>query len=210
MTDHRIQALQRIADPANNASPAEQEIAQRLLEAHELHRVRTLGPPVTIYYMGAWGQEAGHYCWLPTGQRTRRGAKSTPWGGQFDVLSDSAIMAAMVPGIQHAYEIGREQQAEGVRHHRQAQGWTLVAWWDRSADPRFASIAAWAMEGLYTGDEAEQQARALYPEVWTRIDLHLGRTTEAAALRAAVIRTLAAAGQERWVKVAMFLGVPIP
>lgn len=167
---------------------------------------------MTAYFCGVWpGHTAGHYCYLPTGHKAGRGSPLSPWAGDaWSPLTDSRCYPHMgcklVAGM---WDTPRDAR-EGVRYHDQRDGWTLVAWWDRSGDHRGGSIAAFAFDEVLTPDAAEARARELFPAVWQRIDIHLGRTTEAAVLRQQVLTALATAPQSQVERVAAVLGIGGP
>ena len=68
-----------------------------------------------------------------------------------------------------------EGQPEGVLRFVRQGGWTLVFWWDRSADRRFGSYSAIAFDAELPDAEALATARRFFPEVFARIEAHLGR-----------------------------------
>ncbi len=202
---HQIDVLQRLLKPDSGASENERDIARRLLERqHAVAGIATMPECSTAYFVGVWPDpyKKGHYCRTPDGQMAKKAV--TPWAGHYgDPITDSACMKVM--GSLEPYS--DRLQPEGVRFYQQKEGWTLVCWWDRSGDPRRGSVAGFALKGSYHADQAETEARRLFPLVFARIDRHLGRSTEAQELRAQVIRKLAEANQQEWELVAMTLGV---
>lgn len=212
--------LRRYLDEGSGASPTERDLARRLLDAHALAVAAAKGPPSTIYFCGVYPErgakhDRGHYARLPGGGRVWiervNGVENSPWGadGTFsrDPLIDGAVIQTM-SGKQDAY--ARREEPEGVRYHFQKNDWTLVSWWDRSADPRGGCIAAFAMKGLYDPDEAETYARKMFPTVFERMDLHLGRTQAGEVLRDRVVRSLAEAPQSVWEEIARLLRIEVP
>jgi hypothetical protein len=127
------------------------------------------------YFHGRWPGGSGHSTHMKDGgSPTHWDMPPSPWGlpeTSYRWLTDSMIYPVMGPT--NIYGSKDPREIEGVRHHAQKDGWTLVAWWDRSGDPRRGSVAAFAMSGTLTGDEAEARARADFPAVWARIDTHL-------------------------------------
>jgi hypothetical protein len=59
-------------------------------------------------------------------------------------------------------------QVEGVAllHHK--DGWTAVAFWDRTVDHRPGSHSTFIAEGTFTYDEMVTAAKTQWPEVWAR------------------------------------------
>lgn len=192
------------------------ELAQKLADVRDLIVASVKMPPVTLYFCGVWPNsrnEGGHYAYLPGGRRvyaTPGGeVEISPWGGDGmfsrDPVLDGLVAEAMAP---RALDGGaRRAEPEGLRFHFQKNGWTMVSWWDRSGDPRGASVAGFVMKGLYTANEAEAYARKMFPTVFERMDLHLGRTPQAEVLRDRVVRALAEAPQSAWEEIARLLRV---
>lgn len=202
---HQIDVLQRLLKPDSGASENERDIARRLLDRQQtVAEIASMAECSTAYFVGVWPDPytKGHYCRTPDGQLAKRAV--TPWTGHYgDPITDGVCMKIM--GATEQY--GAHMQPEGVRFHQQKEGWTLVCWWDRSGDPRKGCVAGFALKGSYNADQAEAEARRLFPLVFSRIDRHLGRSTDAQELRALVIRRLAEANQEEWERVAVTLGV---
>lgn len=167
---------------------------------------------MTAYFFGVWpGRTAGHDCHLPGGQSAPRGSNPSPWGatGSYPIAGMKCypyMGCKLVGGFPDAFA----PEPEGVRYHDQRDGWTLVAWWDRSGDRRGGSVAAFAFDETLTPDAAEARARELFPSVWQRIDLHLGRTDSATVLRQQVLAALATAPQAQVERVAAMLGIGGP
>lgn len=211
--------LRRYLNEESGASDTEKALARQLLDAHELAVASAKAPPSAIYFCGVWPSsrgEKGHYAYLPGGQHVYmvhgNGVENSPWGTSNafsrDPLIDGVIMDAMSPRAKGSYAM--REEPEGLRYHFQKSGWTLVSWWDRSGDQRNGSCAGFAMKGLYTADEAETYARKMFPTVFERMDLHLGRTPRAEVLRDRVVRALAEAPQSAWEEIARLLRVEVP
>jgi hypothetical protein len=123
------------------------------------------------YYVGCW-QRSGHYCWAPDGSRPGRGAVLSPWASDALTPVDESQCTKVM-----GYDYNSPRQApqpEGVWHHTQKDGWTMLCSWDRSVDPRNGSHASFVFDALLTREEAEAEARRQFPTVWARIDKHLG------------------------------------
>ena len=159
-----------------------------------------------VVFCGVWPRSMGHFAFWPSGEKAKD--PTSPWGYRFNTLCDGTVIPLMTVCDRQR----TERQPEGVRYHFQKDGWTLVSWWDRSGDPRHGSIAAFAMQGIYTADEAETQARRAFPGVWARIDKHLGREykpldAKVVDLRKLAMDALAACSEEQVAEVARVLGV---
>lgn len=119
----------------------------------------------TIYFCGVWpGRTAGHYTYDTHGNKLWN--EHTPWRNEYmsRPMCDARITALLPPGTRD------NKQIERVRHHFQSGGWTLIAWWDRSGDCRFGSIAAFAINALLDADAAEQYARQVFDNIFKRMD----------------------------------------
>lgn len=96
---------------------------------------------------------------------------ASPWSSKRNPLCEGAsLVAAWGPG--HRL---RANDPEGVPVFCRRDGWTLVAMWDRSADPRGGSHATFALGADLSDAEALDAARHAFPEVFARIEAHLGR-----------------------------------
>ena len=118
---------------------------------------------------------SGHYCYIPRGPAPR-GCLASPWGSPWDPLVEGGAyreLAAQTGVPQHLRD--SKTEVEGVPHHYQRDGWTLIFWWDRSADKRHGSSSSFCFDALLTPEQAEAEARRLFPAVWARIDAHLGK-----------------------------------
>lgn len=211
LSDKQAEVLTRFLAPDSGATENERKIAKMLLDARQTsEEIAAVNPATIAYFCGVWGgkTERGHYCYLPGGVRERTPKHVTPWGsGQWGAVTDSGLCKAMQPEARNAYDYDRDKQVEGVRYHFRQAGWTLVCWWDRSADPRHGCVAGFALYGSYSADQAESEARRLFPSIFQRMDLHLGRTTEDAILRERVIAALALANADQWRAVAAALNL---
>lgn len=207
MSPERQQALKLIAE-GHGSTPNEQAIAAQVLAA-QATIARRAQPQTIAYFLGVWPHDrgsGGHYVYLPNGRQASTTAPRTPWhaGSLGYPISDGILMSQ----VMNQGERGSPRwQPEGVPFHRIEDGWTVLAYWDRSGDPRHGSIAAFAFQASLGWIEAERCARELFPAVWARLDRHLGRTQASDDLRGRVIQALAEAGQDTWLRVAGVLGV---
>jgi len=60
----------------------------------------------------------------------------------------------------------RQRQGAVALHHR--EGWTAIAWWDRSADVRPGSNVAFLIDAELGLEEALTAARQAWPKVFAR------------------------------------------
>lgn len=112
-------------------------------------------------YFGCWTQP-GH------GFHYASGAGVGPYDKVQEALGFGPIDASPA----RAYSRGRgglypsERQGEAAHHH--ANGWTALAWADRSVDSRGGSHSAVFMPGTLTFDEAVEQATRSFPHIMAR------------------------------------------
>ena len=133
---------------------------------------------MTAYFTGVspW-EDAGHYCFTPDWRmvwRCEPDLPDSPWADPAGYpLGDSGATGAAWPEIKRD---GRSRdEPEGAVRVRHLDGWTLLCLWDRSADHRKGSHASFAFDELMSPDGALIHARALFPRVWARIDVHLAK-----------------------------------
>lgn len=107
-----------------------------------------------VFYFGCCS-ESGHYLWRPgprpylcDGATLRHGQ---PWGARIDA-------SLCVRGV----------QVEGLAliHHK--DGWTALAFWDRSVDTRPGSNSVFLADGTHTFDQMVAIAKEHFPTVWQR------------------------------------------
>lgn len=107
-----------------------------------------------LYYFGCGPRDIGHH-WFD-GENYMPGhefRKRVPWRYGHE---DSGFCP---PGA----------QVQGVVNHVQVSGWSVVAWWDRSADKRPGSNSAFVAEGTFGELEMIAAAREQYPWVFARM-----------------------------------------
>lgn len=65
-------------------------------------------------------------------------------------------------------------QPEGVVHKSTINGWTVYTFWDRSADSRYSSNSAFALDGEWADVRlALVAARDVFPEIFARFPFQL-------------------------------------
>ena len=62
----------------------------------------------------------------------------------------------------------RRDETEGRAFTTRRNGWTAVAFWDRSGDPRPACNTAFIVHGEMTFPQVIRAARVSWPQVWAR------------------------------------------
>ncbi len=106
-----------------------------------------------ILYFGCLG-DAGHYLRDKTKpHHAQPRYSSTAWGNQLDggIFADS-----------------KRHWEDGVVHHAQKDGWSVVYWADYSVDTRPGSHSTFVVQALMTKDELIAAARLQWPEVFGR------------------------------------------
>jgi hypothetical protein len=104
-----------------------------------------------IYYFGCINRP-GHYLFAPGSRRTIEPSRiGLPW--------DWAIDSGLCPP-------GPEIEGHALLHHK--GGWTAIAFWDRSVDPRGKCNSGFYALGTLTFEEMVERAKANFPEVWAR------------------------------------------
>jgi len=111
-----------------------------------------------VFYFGCWG-DVGHYLWTPDGRRARS-------AGPFTALD---LDGRFCPGVVGRTDrISPNVQPEGVAALHHANGWTVLAFWDRSVDRRRGSHSTYVIEGTHDFGEAVRISSAAFPRVWAR------------------------------------------
>jgi hypothetical protein len=115
-----------------------------------------------VFYFGAWGG-TGHYLWTPDGKTTWD--VRLPWKNIDGAL---AVDPALADPRWRAC-VTSESQPEGRARLHHLDGWTALAWWDRSCDARFGSNSAIAARGEHSAAEMAELLRRAFPAIWDRI-----------------------------------------
>jgi hypothetical protein len=114
-----------------------------------------------ILFFGAWGRP-GHYYWLP-GRRWAETDRSPPASLQGGKIDGRLAPQKRAPRYPNAL---LEVEGEAAVHH--IDGWTVVAWWDRSVDRRGGSNSAFLMRGTHTMSVVFLEAADKFPELLPR------------------------------------------
>lgn len=108
-------------------------------------------PTPKRYYFGCWG-EPGHYLWTTSGNRVSCINNATPWDW-------SALDCGLCPG-------GIQVEGHAALHRK--DGWTALAFWDRSIDTRPNSNSVFIAEGVHTAEEMGRISSVAFPRIWAR------------------------------------------
>lgn len=114
---------------------------------------------IRTYYFGCWSRDHGHFLYTPD-HRSAWDAEGMryemlPWGSKID--------GGLCP------RIGRHGEApQGQAQVTHTDGWTALAFWDRTCDSRGNSHSTFVFEGTYDFDAALVLARDYYPALFRR------------------------------------------
>lgn len=106
-----------------------------------------------VFYFGCWPKGlggAGHYLYLPSGHLL--GQFSCPWEG-------AELDGTFCP----------HEQKQGHAKLTHESGWTILAFWDRTADKRSGSNSAFIAKGTFTFEGMVSLARRYYPGICKRV-----------------------------------------
>lgn len=108
-----------------------------------------------IYFHGAWSpRHLGHFLYRPDGR--------TVWS------EDRLLPSAWVGRLDGGLCPRDEAQTEGRAALLRKDGWTAIAFWDRTADRRMNSNSVFLMRGELSFDEMVTAARGAFPSIWAR------------------------------------------
>jgi hypothetical protein len=119
-----------------------------------------------IFHGVAAGDKDGHYFWeVVASRRIMLALGQMPDGLRVPAETWLAASPLTMDEVLHRPAGQDEPQGRAFVHH--VGGWTVAAWWDRSADTRAGSFAAFFVEmaGASLGDVVELAARAFPAEL---------------------------------------------
>lgn len=100
------------------------------------------------WFFGVWpGTGGGHYF---RGRDSRRAEKKQPFG---------------YPDGNYQPDNGQKQGPAALSH---LNGWTCLAWWDRSEDTRPGCCSALIFKGEYSFDSMVEVLKARFPKIYAR------------------------------------------
>ncbi len=107
---------------------------------------------------GVWGhREAGHYFYAPGGRSAREAEAVNPWGHVDGKLAPREYEGRSAPEC---------PQGVAALHHK--DGWTALAFWDRTGDSRGNSNSTFLFDATLTFEEALAAARENFPALFER------------------------------------------
>lgn len=110
-----------------------------------------------VFYFGCVG-EYGHYMFEPPGVKRDAFTHTNPWGTKVD--------GGLCPTGGSTQEQGR-----ALVHHK--DGWTAMAFWDRSVDHRPGSCSVFLAQGTHAFEEMLRIANESFPKVTARYEFSI-------------------------------------
>ncbi len=126
-----------------------------------------------VYYFGCWGGP-GHFLFAPDGRSFGRNDPLPVGLRQLDgkLCGDPAL--ADLSGLRRGhppYWPGDDaHQPQGVARLHHVEGWSVLAWWDRTGDHRGGSNSAFVARGTLTAEALAQLGAEAFPAVWARVE----------------------------------------
>lgn len=112
------------------------------------------------YYFGCWGGY-GHYLWQQNGRHPQPSTiLDLPW-------KEKDLDCTLCPRYQR-YSTNQQNEGEALLHHK--NGWTALAFWDRSIDKRHGSNSVLLIQKEVTLEEAIEIFKQEYPSIWSRFN----------------------------------------
>lgn len=121
---------------------------------------------IEVYYFGAWG-EPGHLLWTPAGRTDWEAQRALPWPELDGVLAGDPELKD--PHRRNHWSTDNQPEGRARLHHR--DGWTALAFWDRSCDSRYGSNSVLFARGTLSAAEMLALFELHFPAVWRRITL---------------------------------------
>lgn len=124
------------------------------------------------FYFGCQGKNApGHYYfWAPEPGALiceYAAEKRFPEGSPLLTIDGTFMQEAPARSVLDLRE--PVEQVEGLAWLHHLDGFTVMAFWDRSADPRGRSNSAFVFEGKHDFEKMKQLAEEWFPKIWERM-----------------------------------------
>lgn len=131
--------------------------------------MQPLPKPLKEYplYFGVWdpAMERGHFLFSPSGTHVF----SDHQAQLPQRLQDHHLDSGYCRGVRSRRNPPDKEQVQGLARLHRVEGWTLIAFWDRSGDSRFASNSALLVFGEHTFEEMVGIFEKSYPKQWSRL-----------------------------------------
>lgn len=103
--------------------------------------------------------------------------RRNPWGSKIDGgLCPGAGRPAPARGGMESHLVA-QVEGEGLWHFK--DGWSAIAFWDRSVDSRGNSNSVFIVRGSWSFKEVVEIAKRAFPDVWARFDFKVIHVTRA-------------------------------
>lgn len=112
-----------------------------------------------LFYFGCY-KSVGHYLINQAGRLIVPSQASIPW--------EVDEMERLCPPTRYYAD---EKEGRAALHHR--NGWTALAFWDRSVDTSYNSKSVFLAEGNLEFDAMIEQAQAAFPQIWKRFQFEV-------------------------------------
>ena len=125
-----------------------------------------LSPLPEVLYFGCESKShIGHFLYVPGMRSAYRLENDLP-----EALRDWRLDGTFAPHLPDCKKRYCEcvRGVEGRATLQVVDGWTVLAFWDRSADSRGASNSAFLVRGVHEFEDAVRRARDAFPTVWER------------------------------------------
>jgi hypothetical protein len=128
-----------------------------------------LDPDAVRFYFFGVDDYTGHF-WrsarLYSQDGGRHGPRGCPWG---DRHVDGILCRPVRSGLHLSLDESRSEEIEGLTRLHHKDGWTAIAYWDRSGpDRRYGCNSNFVAVGTFTFDEMLTLARHHFPHVIAR------------------------------------------
>lgn len=126
-------------------------------------------PNVDCFFFGCEGQSSGHY--LFARRRSHEFLRTTEWSAQRALGGLTRCGKPTLDGSlcwNSALSYSERYETEGRAFRTCRNGWTAVAFWDRTGDKRGASNTVFLASGELTFAQLIRAAKHAWPEVWAR------------------------------------------
>lgn len=111
----------------------------------------------TVYYFGCVGS-AGHFLHTP---------------GPLSVgLGQEILPKSLWPKVDTSF-CPQDGQGQGLIKYTQLDGWSIIAFWDRSGDSRPGSHSTFLINESVTPEDLLEAAKLAYPQIFSRYSFEI-------------------------------------
>jgi hypothetical protein len=130
----------------------------------------------SVYYYGPL-ERPGHHFFYENGMSLSHDERALiPW-------KEWEIDGKLQPGCwcdRGHWEHGQENEGEALLH--QKDGWTLISFWDRTIDHRFACNSSYIAKGIFTFEQMVELAKVRFAERWNKMKFEVRLSSESRKL----------------------------